>query len=323
MSAAVIRSIACAGALATGLLLGGAGTAYADPVDATGSTDDGSTTSDVETPSGSAEPDEGSATGGSPGDGRPTSTIGNGRNDVADRTGAPGVDGLNNVRPSRKFSPTLRIPVLRIPTAAEFRAPGFTPPTAYIGTAEIPIPTISDVLRAFGQPEPEPEPPGPAFRTQQEEAPVADATGNGGGGSDRAAAADTPPVFRAPIVVAPRLPAAPGPRPAPSGPPVGAPNVPAGGPPAVAGVRTPLIRGTLPPSGTMPVTRPLNPATGQTAPAGYPRYLRTPTAGELAMVALPGVAGLMFLTVSGGVIGYRQANSSRYVRSAAVARFLP
>jgi hypothetical protein len=41
----------------------------------------------------------------------------------------------------------------------------------------------------------------------------------------------------------------------------------------------------------------------------------------MAAVALPGLAGLIAITASGGVIGYRQANSGRYLRTAA-ARFL-
>jgi hypothetical protein len=57
-------------------------------------------------------------------------------------------------------------------------------------------------------------------------------------------------------------------------------------------------------------------------PVGYPRYLRNPTVGELAAVALPGVGGLMFLTLGGGFIGYRQANSVRFIRTDGGERFL-
>jgi hypothetical protein len=49
----------------------------------------------------------------------------------------------------------------------------------------------------------------------------------------------------------------------------------------------------------------------------------SPTVAEIAAVAVPGVAGLLFLTFSGGMIGYRQANSVRYVRTAGADRFLP
>lgn len=49
--------------------------------------------------------------------------------------------------------------------------------------------------------------------------------------------------------------------------------------------------------------------------SGAPRYLRNPTVGELADVALPAVTGLLFRTFSGGLIGYRQANSVRLIRA--------
>jgi hypothetical protein len=49
--------------------------------------------------------------------------------------------------------------------------------------------------------------------------------------------------------------------------------------------------------------------------------LRTARANELALVAIPGLAALLAVTFGGGVIGYRQANSGRYLRTDA-ARFL-
>jgi hypothetical protein len=61
---------------------------------------------------------------------------------------------------------------------------------------------------------------------------------------------------------------------------------------------------------------------GQATRLDYPRYLRSPTAGELAAVALPGAIGLLFLTFSGGLIGYRQANSVRFIRTQGAERFL-
>ena len=42
----------------------------------------------------------------------------------------------------------------------------------------------------------------------------------------------------------------------------------------------------------------------------------------MAVVALPGVTGLLFLTFSGGFIGYRQANSVRFLRTQGAERFL-
>jgi hypothetical protein len=331
VDASALRSIACAGALATGLLFAGIGVPFA--VAQTGDSGEGPGTTGVDgTPTPDdveSEPDVVIPDGGGPAEGpsddtnRPTSTVGNGRNDVVDPNepiaDRPG-DG-ENAKPARKFQSTIRIPVLRLPTREEIAAPGFTPPSAYFGTAEVPVPFLADVLNAFSQPEPEPT-PGPAFRTQQE-APVIDAAGNDTGGSDHTADSDAPPVFEAPLVVAPPMPLAAGARMAPIGASAArAPSVPAAPQPAVAGARTPLIRGTLPPTAAS-APRPVTPMSGQATRAGYPQSLRQPTVGELSVIALPGVAGLMFLTFSGSVIGYRQANSARFVRTTPAARFLP
>jgi len=137
-----------------------------------------------------------------------------------------------------------------------------------------------------------------------------------------AAAGDGPPALRAPLVLAPRIAPDVG-RLAPLG------ASAARGPSAIpnteqvaVGANTPVLRGTLPPSA---VTGPqqLTPMSGQATRVGYPRYLRSPTTAELSAIALPGVAGLMLLTFGGGVIGYRQANSVRYIRTAGAERFLP
>ncbi|HEX2285548.1 MAG TPA: hypothetical protein VHI10_12130 [Mycobacterium sp.] len=306
--------------LAAGLLMGGSciGTAVAEPGDANaGGGESSSSGGDV----GTAAEGGGGGGGNKPDDDRPTSTVGNGREDDDDRK-PPTRDDDNekpgdlDSPPKPKFKPSFSIPILRIPTYEEFAAPGWTPPSAYITTFDIPIPTLEDFFRALSQPEPQPT-PGPAFRTQ-EEAPVADATGGGG---DHVAAGSEPPVFKAPLVVPPTIPL-PAARPAPlRAAPAAAPAPTAGVQPAVAGVRTPLIRGSLPPSVAPPNS--LTPLSGQSTRVGYPRSLRSPTVGELAAVALPGVGGLMFLTFSGGVIGYRQANSVRFIRTQDAARFLP
>lgn len=330
MSASALRNIACAGALATGLMLGGpcfatAAAQTGDSTDSGGGVDGASAPDSVE-----GMPDVvgsgvgGDPSGGSPDDNnQPVSTVGNGRNDVVDPNApieAGDGTGAGAGRPASKYQPLL-IPMLRIPTFEEFAAPGWTPPSAYFTILEVPFVSLGDVLAALSQPEPEPT-PSPAFRTQ-EEAPVADATPTSGGGAgDRVAeAVSGPPVFEAPLVVAPRIPTARGPREAPVG--ASAPRAPlsnTGAGPEVAGARTPLIRGSLSPSAPS-VARPLTPISGEATRVGYPRYLRNPTAGELSLIALPGVAGLMFLTFSGGVIGYRQANSARFIRTGA-ARFL-
>lgn len=55
---------------------------------------------------------------------------------------------------------------------------------------------------------------------------------------------------------------------------------------------------------------------------GYPEYLREAKTGEVAALALPGLAGLLVLTALGGVVGYRQARAGHLVRAAGTARFL-
>jgi hypothetical protein len=182
------------------------------------------------------------------------------------------------------------------------------------------------------KPKPKPTPqPAPTFRIM-EEAPVeaidtVDTTPMANG-SDL-------PVVQAPVIIPPiRLaPSRPitGSVPARgSEPATGSGSVPAGegtqvlgaGP---AGAPAPAVRGSVPPTGATPT-----PSTsamfnsgfssGSGNPVlreGYPQYLRSARITQVATVALPGLAGLIALTASGGVIGYRQANSGRYLRSEA------
>jgi hypothetical protein len=330
--ASALRSIVGAGVCAAALLLGApCFVALAQPAD---SVDDGG--SDV---GGASAPFDGDATppaggppeGAAPGGGggatvggeHPTSTVGNGRSDVKSPSD-PVVSGggSGEIRPSRQYTPW-RIPFVRIPTLQEYAQPGWTPPSAYFTTIEIPVVTLGDVLRALTKPPPKPEPT-PSARFMPE-APVIDAApGPGAGGSDYQAVADTPRAFEVPLVAAPRMPAPP--RMSlqhPAGVSV-VPQAPAGTSASAAGVNTPVIRGSLPPSGPpVTVARPLAARTGESTPLGYPRYLRNPTVGELSLIALPGVAGMLFMTFGGGVIGYRQANSVRFLRTGSAARFLP
>jgi hypothetical protein len=55
----------------------------------------------------------------------------------------------------------------------------------------------------------------------------------------------------------------------------------------------------------------------------YTDYLRSPGLPQLAGAALPGVAGILLMTLGGGVIGYRQANAGRLIRGTSAARYLP
>jgi hypothetical protein len=187
---------------------------------------------------------------------------------------------------------------------------------------------LSDAYFKPAPPKPEPAPPMTTFRTFEEEPAVVDADGTdpvtplsvGSTGSSGL------PVLQAPVVV----PQVRGEVPKPitgSIPPAEPPQAPTVG--AAVSVRVSDVRASGTSPGSAPVEQ-LPPQTvltsasamGSPAPReGYPRYLRVARVGQLAAVALPGLAGLIAITASGGVIGYRQANSGRYLRSDA-ARFL-
>jgi hypothetical protein len=314
-----MRLIACAGLLATGLLMGCAAApiAIADTGDSAGGGPEGaSVTSKVDGDSDGAS----DATKPDP----PTSTFGSGRDDV-DVTPADEDNKKNGIPThSNKFKGSITVPILRIPRKDELPASGLPNPALFYTTVVIPVPTLAEVFAAMQlQPEPAPA-PGPAFRTQEEGPPVAD---SGGGGVDplSTGVAAEPPVLQAPMVIAPLpipLPQAIEPV-APLGASALAARTQAGVADAVAvGARTPMIRGSLPPTVEPPTGSP-TPMSGEATRLGYPRYLRSPTVGELAAVALPGATGLMLLTFSGGFIGYRQANSVRLIRAQGGAeRFL-
>jgi hypothetical protein len=326
MAGSAMRLIACAGLLTAGLLMAGAGVsvAVADTGDSAG-------------PSRAAASATSKLGGGSKGAngatnrGSPTSTIGNGRQGVDIKSTNEQKKTNDNPIGPKKFNGSLTIPVLRVPKQDELPASGWPGPRLFYTT--VVIPTLSDVFAAL-QPKPEPTPtpsPVPAVRTEVEApAPVAD---SGGGGVDPPSHGDAsePPVLQAPMVVAPI--SIPIPISIPR-PPVVAPVAPPGlsagvGPKqavavdvATAGARAPLIRGSLPPTAVQPQAKVLTSTSEQTARLGYARYLRDPTEAELAAIALPGVTGLLFLTFSGGLIGYRQANSARFIRAQGAERFL-
>lgn len=227
------------------------------------------------------------------------------------------------------FTPAFTVPVPSVPGAQDMRwSINLTDPYSAYATIEQTFATFNSLIAdayAPYQPTPEP-PPGPQARTFGE-GPVLDVDGVGGGDAVTPVAAGSGggdlPVVQAPPVVVPRL--AP---PSTTGPartirgvsPV--PEVVAGG---SAGAQTPGLRGSVTQTGTVtPEPLPATPAAAGSpagAPAvrqGYAQSLRSARMGELAVVALPGVAGILALTLSGGVIGYRQANSGRYLRQDAV-----
>jgi hypothetical protein len=171
----------------------------------------------------------------------------------------------------------------------------------------------------FKPPAPQPKPQ-PTFRILEEEPGVVDADG----ATPLTTGSSDLPVLQAPVAV-PRVRVA-APRPITGSAPA-VPRVPSAGPAGPAGARAPEPRGPVAQPGSVPVEQ-LPPPSGSAAamgsPApreGYPRYLRSARVNQVAAVALPGLAGLIAITASGGVIGFRQANSGRYLRTGA-ARFL-
>jgi hypothetical protein len=225
---------------------------------------------------------------------------------------------------------TIYIPLPRLLTGTGARArSSFT-------AVVISVPTGS-ILRAFGQSQPRPKPtPSPSFRTAEVPAEVPNVEvidSSGEGGSDYAQAGDSQPV-RAPLVIAPPPVAPPRPVAPPAAPPVIPPVAvappPAGGRPGsqvhvpnsiVAGA-PPLMRGPAPTPAPPPATAAV-PVEVPATRLGYQRYLRTAKVTDMAVVALPGVVGLVLMTVSGTVIGHRQARAGHMLRHTGTARFMP
>ena len=133
----------------------------------------------------------------------------------------------------------------------------------------------------------------------------------GGGSHESAATGETPTVEMPPVIGLSPVIEAPL-RPAGNGP---AAETAAGGRPAPATEPNPVRE--RPPASVGNATE---------APAsfrvGYPEYLREAKTGEVAVLAVPGVVGLLALTALGGVVGYRQARAGHLVHAAGTARFL-
>jgi hypothetical protein len=191
---------------------------------------------------------------------------------------------------------------------------------------------ISPLLPTPPTPQPEPEPDqviGPAFRGgAPEPEPVLDASGGvtGGGGGYAATTFAGAPVLSAPIVAMPAPPPAAARFPAfpavaePATPSVGSTmaRVAAGVEPQAQG------RATGSPQASSETVKAMSGEAGQPPrQLGYTDYLRSPGLPQLAGAALPGVAGILLMTLAGGVLGYRQASAGRMIRSSAAARYLP
>jgi hypothetical protein len=56
--------------------------------------------------------------------------------------------------------------------------------------------------------------------------------------------------------------------------------------------------------------------------AGYSDYLRNAGMAQITSIALPGVVGILLVTLGGGFIGYRQARAGHIIRPEGLGRFL-
>jgi hypothetical protein len=224
----------------------------------------------------------------------------------------------------------------RLPLSAPFSIPlptfpgtsdkqwsiNLTDPRSAVSTVQDTFATLNSLVsEAYAPYNPFPQPPPQPTLKIMEEEPVVDSSGAGGGLTPMPEGMADLPVLRAPMAF-PNVRMGP-PRPLPDVVPAGAGGQVLGA--GTAGVRAPGGRGpvaqgsvqageVVPGNATVPMS---NAAYRQ----GFPQYLRTARIGELATIALPGIAGLLAITASGGVIGYRQANSGRHLRADA-ARFV-
>lgn len=102
-------------------------------------------------------------------------------------------------------------------------------------------------------------------------------------------------------------------------------------PPVAAGGGVPAASPAIPsaPQVTVPAaqapqpTTPVISAAPETFRAGYPDYLRVADTPGLLFAVLPGLAGIVLLTATGGALGIRQARAIRGLQPPQIARFLP
>lgn len=78
----------------------------------------------------------------------------------------------------------------------------------------------------------------------------------------------------------------------------------------------------LPARQPLPATAAGNVAMPASYRVGYGEYLRTAGIPQIAALAVPGVAGILVLTATGGLLGYRQAKAGRAVRATGTVRFM-
>jgi len=101
-------------------------------------------------------------------------------------------------------------------------------------------------------------------------------------------------------------------------PPIGRRGAPAGPPPSAV----PLAGSITPPAAPVPQRPDTGPLPLDAVRMGYPEYLRDADFAEVAVVALPGLGGIIAITALGGFLGRRQAKAGHVLRAAGTARFL-
>ena len=106
--------------------------------------------------------------------------------------------------------------------------------------------------------------------------------------------------------------------PASAPPPIGRQGTPPGLPPEAA----PLAGSIKPPAAPMPQRPNTGPRPPDAVRLGYPEYLRDADFAEVAVVALPGLGGIIAIAALGGFLGHRQAKAGSVLRAAGTARFL-
>lgn len=100
--------------------------------------------------------------------------------------------------------------------------------------------------------------------------------------------------------------------------------------PGTGGAGSPLSNGPRQGTAGPPAARQPPPATAGSNVAvgassyrvGYGEYLRAAGLSQIAVLAVPGLAGILVLTGAGGLLGYRQAKAGQAVRTSGIARYM-
>ncbi len=141
-----------------------------------------------------------------------------------------------------------------------------------------------------------------------------------------------PPTTSSSPAALPPIPAMP---PVPVMPPaVPVPIVVPPGPPSTAGAASarpngpslspaPIVQTPPPvPNAPLPSLAPESPPGRLPYRAGYSNYLRSASTPQVAVMAVPGVTGILLVTACGVFVGYRRAKAGHMIHAAGIARFI-